>query len=145
METEADDTPVEDNPTELTQPKGEVNQGMEANDTPTQDNPTEFTQPEGDINQGMEADDTPTQDNLTNHTEPEGDINQGMEADDTPVPDNPTDQGMETDTDENAVHSMEGNDTDNTIGYIRGVELEIETEYESGRHICLRGGFDIGF
>ena len=170
METKADDTPVEDNPTELTQPEGDINQGieaydtptqdnltdhtepegdinqgMEADDTPIQDNPTDHTEPKGDINQGMEADDSPTQDNPTDHTEPKGDINQGMEANDNPVPDNPTDQGMETDTDENAVQSMEGNDTDNTIDYICGVELEIETEYESGRHICLRGDLTLVF
>ena len=79
----------------------------------------------------------------TDHTEPESDVNQGMKAIDTPVTDNPTDQEM--DTDENAAESIEGNDTDITIDYIRGVEIEIETEYESGRHICLRRGFDIGF
>ena len=118
---------------------------IEADDTPVEDNRTDHTEPKGDINQGMEADDTPIQDNRTDHTEPEGDVNQGMEANDTPVQDNGTDQGMETDTDENVVESVEGNDTDNTIDYICGVELEIETEYERQKTHLFKGGFDIGF
>ena len=137
---EAVDTPLTDNPTDHTEPESDVNQGMEAIDTPLTDNPTDHTEPESDVNQGMEAADTPVTDNPTDHTEPESDVNQGMEAVDTPLTDNTANQEMDTDTDENA-----GNDTDITIDYIRGVEIEIETEYESGRHICLRRGFDIGF
>ena len=133
-----DDTPV--NPTDHTEAESDVNQGMEAPDTPVTDNPTDNTEPESDVNQGMEAVDTPVTDNATDHTKPESDVNQGMEAVDTPLIDNATDQEMDTDTDENAE-----NDTDITIDYIRGVEIEIEIEYKSGRHICLRKGFDISF
>ena len=52
-------------------------------------------------------------------------------------------QGMETE--ENVMESVEGNDTDKTIDYTHGVEVEIETEYKTGRHICFRGGLDMGF
>ena len=71
----------------------------------------------------METEDTPPEDN---RTEP-GDICQGMETEET------------GETDENAIENMEGNDTDDTIDYTHGVEVEIKTEYESGRHICFRG------
>ena len=77
----------------------------------------------GHVNQMMETEDTNVEDNCIEHTEPEDDVNQGMETEET---------------DENAMESMEGNDTDET-DYTRGVKVEIETEYESGRHLFQRG------
>ena len=103
---------------------------METEDTPPVDDRPECEHVSGQVlftTQGMATED--------DGIEPEGDDVSGH-----------VNQGMETEeTDENAMESVEGNDMDETIDYTHGVEVEIETEYESGRHICFRRGLDMGF
>ena len=108
-------------------------EGMETENTPPVDNRPECEHVSGQVlftTQGMATEDDsiePKGDDVSGH------VNQGMETEEM--------EEME----ENVMESMEGNDTDEAIDYTRGVEVEIETEYESGRHICFRGGLDIGF
>ena len=102
-------------------------EGMETENTPSVDDHPECKHVSGQAlftTQGMVTED--------DGIEPEGDdvsghINQGMEME------------------ENVMESVEGNNTDKTIDYTHGVEVEIETEYKTGRHICFRGGLDMGF
>ena len=99
--------------------------------------------------EGMETEDTPPVDDRPEHEHVSGQVlftTQGMATEDDSIEPKGDDvsghvnQGMETEeTDENAMESVEGNDTDETIDYTCGVEVEIKTEYKSGRHICFRG------
>ena len=103
-------------------------EGIETQDTHPVDDRPECEDVSGQVlftTQGMATEDDgiePEGDNVSGH------VNQGMEMEEK---------------DENAMESMEGNDMDETIDYTRGVE--VETEYESGRHICFRRGLDMGF
>ena len=106
----------------------ERDEGMDTEDTCPVDDCPECEDVSGQVlftTQGMATEDDgiePEGDDLSGH------VNQGMEMEEM---------------DENAME-REGNDMDKTIDYTC-VEVEIETEYKSGRHFCFRGGLDMGF